>query len=93
MSEITKTQTRTIFDRSKIGVGDVVEFYEYEIRMFTKENKYRIAGIVRKVEDTTLLVDVRRAVFDDGSIETYGLPVEMAHEIKVLFKYEGKQRR
>lgn len=81
---ITKTETREIFDRSKIGIGDIIEFGEYV--GWTSKPKYRHWAIVSRVDESTVWVH-QRDHFENKLETTMGLPVERADDIRIIFRH------
>jgi hypothetical protein len=76
-------ETRTIFDKNKVYVGDIVEWNEYQFNVLFKEKlRFRNVGLVIKFEPETLWVKAL-GVFDDNQIGEIGLPVERT-DITVL---------
>ena len=60
---ITKMETREVFDRSKIGKGDVIEFSEQEFQILRLPPGYyylpnKTIGIVKKVSDQSIEVSL-----------------------------------
>jgi hypothetical protein len=84
---ITKQISRTIYDNSKIGVGDVIEFNEYTSTVFTKPKvSHRVAGVVTSVEELTIWVSARGGM-TDHKVGNFGLPVERCEEITVIHRH------
>lgn len=81
---ITKTESREIFDRSKIGVGDIIEFSEY----YGLRNKprYRHWAIVSRVEDTTVWIH-QRDYCEDKLESGIGIPIGRADDIRIIFRH------
>lgn len=90
--EITKNST--IFDRDKIGVGDIVEFDEYRIKLFGKigELSHKRVGIVTSVEPETIWIKTQDDYYSN-KLEGFGLPIERRDQIKVIYRsyYNAKK--
>jgi hypothetical protein len=90
MSDITKSETRLVFDRDKIGVGDVVRvpYHTFHPRRLFKTITYPIYGIVKEVCDTELVV---LCAIDEHPFNTLVWRVDQSDEIEVLHRFEKKE--
>jgi hypothetical protein len=90
--KITKTETRIVFDRTKIGIGDIVEYdrnvWAYAKWYHVKKTKLvgRVCGIVAKVEPDCLWI-YERDEFEPTQIRKFGLPVERADEVVIIRRH------
>lgn len=81
---ITKTETREIFDRSKIGVGDIIEMTKFGGGIFGTKPEYRHWAIVSQVDPEYIYVCARRG---SGIDDEYILSVKRAEDIRVIFRH------
>jgi hypothetical protein len=96
---ITKMETREVFDRSKIGKGDVIEFSEQEFRLFKKPPGYydlpnKTIGIVKKVSDQFIDVyarSLRKGSTEDGYVTKMTMGIGSADSIKVLYRHPANE--
>jgi len=81
------TKCSEVYDGSKIGVGDIIEFGEWSVNPFAKKPKelYKRVGIVMKVEVDTVWVRSQNT-YETHRVEEFGLPVERADEITILYR-------
>lgn len=89
---ITKTETRTIFDRDKIGIGDIVEFTRGRMRLVGPDKKYRLPGLVVDVRDDALLIKTR-TLFDEFSIILTEVNVEHADDIRIIYRHPLNEKK
>lgn len=96
---ITKMETREIFDRSKIGKGDVIEFSEQEFRLFRKPPGYydlpnKTIGVVKKVSDQSIEVyarSLRKGIPEDEYVTKMTVRVGHADSIKILYRHPANE--
>lgn len=81
---VTKTQTRTIFDRNKIAPGDVVEVPLRYFGKFWRVKEERIVGVVQEVIDERIKVYAADCFNKDGGIQSWVYEVDDAEEITVI---------
>ncbi|MFD2704695.1 hypothetical protein [Salibacterium lacus] len=99
MSEsFTFTKTSEVFDRSKIGVGDIIEFDDTPfVNPFRRKQKTRrMAALVTEVEDTTVWISVGERNPDSGTVRiqsAFGLPVSRADEITMIYRHPDNVSR
>ena len=80
----TKNETVTIFDGTKIGIGDIVEYDQSNGILLKKK---RVAGIVIKVEEDVLVICEKDWLAPYDTTREFGLPVDRAAEVKVLHRH------
>ena len=80
------TKNEVVFDRRKIGVGDVISFPEHEIKIFGKAviSHDRI-GIVSRVELDTVWVKTQDDQYN-FTLEEFGIPIDRSDEIKLIYR-------
>ncbi|MFZ7768176.1 hypothetical protein [Bacillus licheniformis] len=96
---ITKTETRTIFDRSKIGEGDIIEFSEYEFRLLKLPPGYydlpkKTVGVVKRVSDQHIEVYARSLMKDNpenGYVTEMSVGIGRADSIKILYCHPANE--
>ncbi|ARV43486.1 hypothetical protein BCV50_00050 [Bacillus subtilis] len=94
---ITKTETRKVFDRSKIGKGDVIEFTELGFRLFRKPQSYRIAtktvGVVKYVHDEDVVVYARSQSekWETNHVTEVSVPIGLADTIQVIHRHPANE--
>lgn len=96
---ITKMETREIFDRSKIGKGDVIEFSEQESRFFRKPLGYydlpnKTIGIVKRVSDQWINVyarSLRKDNPENGYLTEMTVGIDRADSIKILYRHPANE--
>jgi hypothetical protein len=85
MANYKITKESKVFDRRKIGVGDIIEFNVYSENLFRKNSvKYKVAGIVKSVQAYD--IDVKVKDDDYGFLKTYVLDISEAENIRMLYR-------
>lgn len=80
------TKNSEVYDRSKVGVGDIVEFDEYGIRLFgNRKFLNKRVGIVTMVEADALWVRTQDN-YNTGALEEFGIPVEQAGKVRLVYR-------
>jgi hypothetical protein len=75
-----------VFDRGKVGVGDIVEFNEYSRPLIGNPKLlYKRVGIVEQVGLETLWVRTQDSHFQNTT-EKFGLPVNRANELRMVYR-------
>lgn len=94
---ITKMETREVFDRSKIGEGDVIEFSELGFRLFRKPHYYELPtktiGVVKYVLDEDIAVYARSQLpsWGNNHVTDIFVPIERADSIKILYRHPANE--
>ena len=94
---ITKMETRKVFDRSKIGKGDVIEFTELGFRRFRKPQSYRIStktvGVVKYVYDEDVVVYARSQSekWETNHVTEVSVPIGLADTIQVIHRHPANE--
>ncbi|MED4579094.1 hypothetical protein P9480_10060 [Bacillus atrophaeus] len=94
---ITKTETRTVFDRSKIGKGDVIEFTELGFRNSRNPNSHRIStktvGVVKYVHDEDVVVYARSQSekWETNHVTEVSVPIGLADTIQVIHRHPANE--
>lgn len=94
---ITKMETKEVFDRSKIGKGDIIEFSELGYRLFKKPRNYdlptKTVGIVSQVLDEDIAVYARSqsSSWDKNYVTEVFVPIERADSIKILYRHPANE--
>lgn len=93
----TKSETREIFDRSKIGIGDIVEINDHKREGFWGKLKItRVPAIVFKVEDDVLILRLKEDPEFDSSnkyhLGGFGIGIERQDEIKMIYRSPYNQK-
>ncbi|MCA1184808.1 hypothetical protein [Bacillus licheniformis] len=96
---ITKMETREVFDRSKIGKGDVIEFSETEFQILRLPPGYyylpnKTIGIVKKVSDQSIEVYSRSLKKYDpksGCVTKMTVGIGRADSIKILYRHPANE--
>lgn len=96
---ITKMETREVFDRSKIGTGDVIEFSEQEFQILRLPPGYyylpnKTIGIVKKVSDQSIEVyarSLRKGIPEDEYVTKMTVGVGHADSIKILYRHPANE--
>ncbi|MEC0718984.1 hypothetical protein P8882_01685 [Bacillus haynesii] len=96
---ITKMETREVFDRSKVGKGDVVEFSEYEFQLLRIPPGYydlpnKTIGIVKKVSDQWIEVYARSLRKDNPEncvVTKMTVGIGRADSIKILYRHPANE--
>lgn len=81
---ITKTETREIFDRSKIGVGDIIEINKDGGGFLGNKTLYRHWAIVQRVGAEVVWIVSRENADNE---HRYGIDIQQADEIRVIFRH------
>jgi hypothetical protein len=83
---LTKEETRVIFDKGKIGAGDIVELETYEKDSLFSKEFIKVCGIVRAVYKDELRLSMREPrtceVWDN-----FVIGVKHSDRLKVLWKH------
>lgn len=94
---VTKMETRKVFDRSKIGKGDIIEFTELGFRLFRKPHSYEIPtktiGVVKYVHDQDVAVYARSqaANWENNRVTEISVPIGRADSIKILYRHPANE--
>ncbi|WP_098408477.1 hypothetical protein [Bacillus sp. CX-1] len=91
---ITKMETREVFDRSKIGEGDVIEFAELRFYMLRfRELPNKTVGVVKFVYDESIDVYARSQAdnWEKDHVTEVSIPVERADSIKILYRHPANE--
>ena len=94
---VTKTETRTVFDRSKIGKGDIIEFTELGFRLFRKPQSYKIPtktiGVVKYVFDDAVNVYARSqsSNSEKDRVTEVSVPIGLADTIQVIHRHPANE--
>lgn len=96
---ITKMETREIFDRSKIGKGDVIEFNEYEFKLLRIPPGYydlptKTVGVVKRVLEDSIEVyarSLRKGIPEDEYVTKMTVGVGHADSIKILYRHPANE--
>jgi hypothetical protein len=79
---LTKTETRTIFDKKKIKKNDIVIVPVCKHKGFLKTEKVRVFGIVNEVNDDCVIV---RMAHDGSEFDsTVNIDIKFADEISIV---------
>lgn len=79
---LTKTETRTIFDKTKIKKNDVVIVPVTIPKGFLGSKEVRVFGMVNEVHDTYITVKLASSEPDD--INNYIIETDRANEISIV---------
>jgi hypothetical protein len=79
------TKSSAIFDRSKVGPGDIIEFSQYsDVSLFGKPKLlYKRVGIVERVEPETIWIHSQDPSF---VLDCFGIPVDRAEDLRMVYK-------
>lgn len=79
-----KIDSVKIFDITKIGVGDIIE---YDQSLMATWKKRRVAGIVTEVKRDYIEICERDCFAPFESTRKFGFPIERAAEIKIIYRH------
>lgn len=95
-NKFTKERKDIVYDRSKIGVGDIIEFNAYTpiVLPFMKEKvEFKRAGIVTEVSPEYVVVRTQSQFREDSRrLEDVGIPVERAEELRMIHRAHYNQK-
>lgn len=95
---VTKMETRKVFDRSKIGKGDIIEFSELGFRLFRKPHSYELPtktiGVVKYVFDEDIAVYARNQSpnWENNHVTEVSVPIGLADSIKILYRHPANEK-
>lgn len=90
-------ETREVFDRSKIGKGDIIEFSELGYRLFKKPRNYELPtktiGVVKYVFDEDIAVYARSQLpnWENNHVTEVSVPIGLADSIKILYRHPANE--